>query len=659
MQEMQIANDGLLLAGKHSAELKPYEAPSFIERELMTDNELMANAGSDLTIDTENYLNYFLIAFKHLKSGKFYYLEPPFNPRQLAWIMQSYRTIGFNSIKYDLPLIWFAYFQLTLGVSEEYFYEIIKKASNSLISGMFPAEFEKEYGCKPIRTAHIDLIEVCPLRGSLKLYGARLHGQRIQEVPYDPYGLIDNEQKLVVRNYCFNDLDLTELLFNNLIEQIKLRTDLSIEYKQDLMSKSDAQIAETVISSELKKITGVWPKKPKINENQNVEFKFIPPSNMFFQTDALKKVFQTICNATFTLDINGRLYKPKEVDNLKIKIGNGIYRIGIGGLHSSEENICIKADDEYYLYDRDVASFYPAIVLQCNLFPSHLGEAFLKVYKSLVDRRLEAKKAKNIAISECLKITINGTFGKTGSPYSVLYAPEMTIQITVGGQLYLLMLIEYLELNNIPVVSANTDGILVKCPKHKKDEYLYIIKMWEQITGFVTEETEYKAMYSRDVNAYLAVKNDNKIKGKNTFYDPWNSTNPRDLYWRFQKNPQAQICVEAIEKQIVNNIPFSQTIKECKDIRKFLIVRNVTGGAHKDNYYLGKTIRWYHAKNVLGTIKYIKSNNKVPDSDGAKPCMDLPTIFPEDIDYDWYNKKTIEMLYDLAYYKSPKQISFF
>lgn len=649
--EMQITNDGLLLAGKHSAELKPYVARDFKPYEIMTDDELIANAGSDLTVDTENYLNYFLIAFKHLKSKRVYYIEPPFNPRQLAWIMQSYRTIGFNSIKYDLPLIWLSYYHQDL--------QQLKEASNRLISGMYPTDFKREYNIDIIRTAHIDLIEVSPLRGSLKLYGARLHAERIQELPYDPYGALTPEQINVVRNYCFNDLDITELLFNNLTEQLKLRTDLSIEYHQDLMSKSDAQIAEAVITSELKRVTGKWPQKPKIDEIQNVEFKFIPPSNMFFQTEALNQVFQTICNATFTLDLNGRLFKPKEVDNLKIQIGNGLYRIGAGGLHSSEKCVAVKANDDHYLYDRDVASFYPAIVLQCKLFPKHLGEAFLTVYQGIVDRRLAAKKAGNIAISENLKVTINGTFGKTGSPYSVLYAPEMTIQITVGGQLYLLMLIEQLELNNIPIVSANTDGILVKCPKDKKDLYLHIVGMWEKITGFVTEETEYKAMYSRDVNSYLAVKLDNKVKGKNTFYDPWRSTNPKDLYWRFQKNPNAQICIEAVEKQITESWPIEETIKACQDICKFLVVRNVTGGAHKDNYYLGKTVRWYHARGELGVINYIKSNNKVPDSEGSRPCMDLPNTFPEDIDYQWYINRAKDMLYDMAYLERPRQISFF
>ena len=285
------------------------------------------------------------------------------------------------------------------------------------------------------------------------------------------------------------------------------------------MSKSDAQIAEAVISSELKRLSGVWPKKPQIDDQTSFYFK--TPHNLFFQTSYMQQVLEKIQNVKFRLDASGRLERDKRISDLSINIGNSIYRMGIGGLHSSEENVGYKSTADYQIYDRDVVSFYPAIVLNCRLFPVHLGENFLKVYRSLVDRRIAAKKAKNIAISENLKVTINGTFGKTGSPFSVLYAPEMTIQITVGGQLYLLMLIEAMELAGIQVISANTDGVIMYVHKDQVQRYQQIIENWEKITNFTTEETKYEAIYSRDVNAYIAIKSADEVKGKNVLYDPW------------------------------------------------------------------------------------------------------------------------------------------
>lgn len=645
---MNFNSEGFLTLSK-STELKPYQNRTFKSYKLATDQEIYDNTGGTLIVDTENYLNYFLIAFKSYELQKYFLLEPPFDPRKLSWILQSYRIIGFNSINYDMPLIWLSYRTQDL--------QILKKASNKLIGGMHPAEFKKEYNIEIFDTNYVDLIEVCPLRGSLKLYGARLHAPRIQDVPFDPYGSLTNEQINVVRDYCINDLDTTELALNNLKEQLQLREQLSKEYKnQTLMSKSDAQIAEVVIGSELKKLTGKWPKRPTINSEYSFKFKI--PSNMNFQTDYMKLVLEKISNINFSIGENGRLEKS-EMNNIKIRIGDSIYRMGIGGLHSSEECTAWKSNDEYQIYDRDVASFYPEIVRKLKLYPQHLGQDFLKVYDTIVERRLAAKKAKRVAESENLKVTINGTFGKTGSPYSILYAPEMTIQITVGGQLYLLMLIEIMEFCKIKVISANTDGIVMWVHKNQYEKYLEIIKWWEETTGFATEETKYSALYSRDVNAYIAIKPDGEIKGKNILYDPWRGKSAKDKYWRFQKNPNAQICIEALELYITKNISVETTITECKDITKFVCVKNVKGGAHKNHNYLGKVIRWYMAKNIVGTINYILTGNKVPDTDGAKPCMDLPKQFPDDINYKWYIDKTIEMLYEIAFLKKLEQMKFF
>lgn len=650
---MRLNDEGQLIVGK-GVNLKPYQPRPLKPYTLATDQEIRNEQGGTLVFDSEWYRNYSLIAFRNIKTDKVIKFELPgeFNRFKLSWVLHNYRCVGFNSFKFDLPIIWMAYHHQNVG--------LLKEAVNKLIfENIWRNELAKEYNFKIFETPHIDLIEVCPLRGSLKLYGARLHSERIQELPYHHETILDNNQVLVVADYCINnDLPATALLFNNLSEQIKLREDLSLQYNMDLMSKSDAQIAEAVIGHELKAITGKWPQKPKLDSREYFH-KFKAPDNLFFQTDYMKDILNKIKRAEFTLDGEGRLYIPDELKGFRIKLGNCIYRMGIGGLHSSEGIRAVIETEETELVDKDVASFYPRIVLNLGLYPQHLGPNFLKVYQSLTNRRIAAKKAKNIAISECLKITINGTFGKTGSPYSFLYAPEMTIQITVGGQLYLLMLIEYLELNGIEVVSANTDGIVINLKKSQHNLYNDIFKQWENITGFETEETKYKAVYSRDVNAYIAVKHNGEVKGKNIYYDPWRGKTAKDGYWRFQKNPNAQICVEALEKLIVENIPIEKTIIENRDFTKLVCVKNVTGGAHKNGEYLGKVIRWYYSKDTYGTINYISSNNKVPDTEGAKPCMDLPLDLPTDIDYNWYVNRAKELGQECGFFEVQKQMEFF
>lgn len=669
---MRFDDDGRLVIGK-GVTLKPYTPRPFLPYELMSDQELRANAGGTLVFDSEFYWNYALIAFRDIVTDKVIKFEIPgdFDRFKLSWTLHNYRCVGFNSFKFDLPLIWAAYERQ----DTEWLKEIVNKL---ILENVWRNQVAKDYNFKIFDTPHIDLIEVCPLRGSLKLYGARLHSKRIQELPIDHDARLTDFDRAIVADYCINsDLPATALLYRNLSEQIKLREDLSLQYNINMMSKSDAQIAESVIGSELRNITGKWPSKPNIDTDHF--HKFNTPKNLFFQTPYMKDVLRNIEKANFCLDGDGRLVIPPQLEGLNIKLGKSIYRMGIGGLHSSEKCRAIFETEAHELIDKDVASFYPAIVLLLGLYPHHLGPNFLKVYASIRDRRIAAKRLgaelkkkmkelrlndmseadKQIAISECLKITINGTFGKTGSPYSFLYAPEMTIQITVGGQLYLLMFIEYLELQGFEVVSANTDGIVINCEKTRKAELDVITKQWESITGFETEETKYKAIYSRDVNAYMAVKHDGEVKGKNAYYDPWRGKSAKDGYWRFQKNPKAQICIEALEMAITKNIPIEHTIKECKDITKFVCIQNVTGGAHKDGEYLGRVIRWYYAHNTYGTINRVNSGHKIPDTEGAKPCMDLPENFPNDIDYQWYVEHTKKLGQECGYLSKQQQVEFF
>ena len=63
---------------------------------------------------------------------------------------------------------------------------------------------------------------------------------------------------------------------------------------------------------------------------------------------------------------------------------------------------------------------------------------------------------------------INAIYGKFGFEQGPLYDRLATLQVTVNGQLMLLMLCEELELNGIQVVSANTDGLWLKFMKIKR-----------------------------------------------------------------------------------------------------------------------------------------------------------------------------------------------
>lgn len=662
---------------------------------VMNDEEMVAAAYNRerLIFDVESYINYFLVAFTSLATGHVIYFEMEkdgfIDARRLQWVLQSFTIVGFNSYSYDMVILALA----VAGKSTK----DMKWATNLIIQqGYRPRDILKEFGVKALeKVDHIDLIEVAPLRGSLKIYGGRLHVPTMQDLPFHPEAVLSPDQIVITRWYCVNDLTQTAMLHESLKQQLTLRETMSAEYGMDLRSRSDAQIAESVIAHEVSKLNGRRAFKPVIEPGTRYRYKV--PSFIKYETPLMNWALGVVANANFIVSEDGNVGMPEELKALNLTIAGGVYRMGIGGLHSSEKKEAHVADADTLLIDRDVTSYYPAIILGQGLYPHHLGVAFLRVYQQIVNRRLAAKRAHNQVVSDSLKITINGSFGKLGSKYSVLYSPDLLIQTTVTGQLALLMLIERLEMRGISVVSANTDGIVIKCHKSRQQDMEQVIAWWERDTGFETEETRYRALYSRDVNNYIAVKEDGSVKAKGAYARPG-----------LQKNPTNEICIEALEMLLTKSVPVHETIRNCKDIRKFVSVRSVKGGAVKvwdrkvpphndkkellvltgfhqveggywkhpswkselsvasmesayehallmwpegEHEYLGKSIRWYYAANEKGEIVYASNGNKVPRSDGACPLMTLPAQFLSNVDYEWYEQETYKILKQIGYYE--------
>lgn len=608
-----------------------------------TDQELVQAAinREPMLWDIECYPNYFAVGFRGKKTNKIVLFEmyegQPLDIDKLRWVMQQFLIIGFNTIKYDLVIAAIALAGASNIRLKDATWQIIVED----IRGYEVLRMRK---IRPLEVNSIDLIEVAPLSNSLKMYAGMLHTQRLQDLPFHPETFLNEDQRSIVRWYLINDLDSTNNLHEALLDQISLREEMSQHYGIDLRSKSDAQIAEAVIMSEVMKFTGRRIAVPEIPPGTS--YRYQKPANIKFETDLLNWVVDKIESINFVVG-NYSIDLPKEIKDLEICIGAGVYRMGIGGLHSSESKSYHSASSAVKIKDIDVESFYPKLILSTGLNPEQIGDIFAFIYRQIVDKRVAAKRAGDIITAESLKITINGTFGKLGSIFSKLYAPNLMVQTTVGGQLYLLMLIERGEINNFTVISANTDGVTFLVPVEREGEFAALVKQWELDTAFKTEETEYKMICSRDVNNYIAVKTDNKVKLKGVFADPWRD--PKRQIFRMHKNPTNQICIEAIEMYLVYGTPMIETIMSSRDIKKFVTLRKVNGGAVKNDLYLGKTVRWYYAKDETGEIVYAKTGNKVAKSDSVKPLMQLPTEFPEDVDYERYLQEAIEMLQDTGY----------
>ncbi len=652
--------------------------------------------------DIEIYPDYFEVGFKTVEGRKLRQFEMfdghPLDVDAILRIVASYTLIGFNSIDFDCPVMFYVLKLLREGKTIQESITAGKWLSDKIIAGRLRSwQVYKELDFQPPAWLdHIDLMEPVPgVQIGLKLYAARLHSKLIQDLPYAPnenvFGWPEDRRAKILSYNDRTDLDATIELWldatkpdDNIIET---RVNISKEFGIDVRSKSDAQIAEATIKREVCKLKGV-SNIYKSEIVQGTVFRYQPPAFLHFKTDLMRQVYQTVVNAKYVVNENGGIDMPPEIKDLKVAIGKSVYRMGIGGLHSSEKSQAIRCLPGEELIDIDGTSFYPYWILLCALFPPNMGEDFQKVYRRFYDLRVAAKKAGNKSIAQTYKIILNGAYGKLGSWYSVLYAPNLMIQVTLTGQLALLMMIESMELAGISVVSANTDGIVTHVKPGQKLPLSFVVNEWVERIGMDVEYTHYRALFSRDVNSYVAVKPDGKVKVKGAMAKS-----------DTQHNPSNEIVKQAVIDFLSKGVPVAETILKCRDVRQFLTVQRVTGGAQipteqkwvddwvqvldrhwvrqahidagKDYYkspvkrvsrpapvlvttqaqYLGKVVRWIRSTKSKTAIHYVKNGNKVPGSDNAYPLMELPDEFPDHIDYAYYIQEAYNALLDLGVFK--------
>jgi len=622
--------------------------------------------------DLEIYKNYFLAYFLSTDgvetTFEIFDNEQDFVTKTFIDFISSRILIGFNNKNYDDVLCKFmvtegkTYYKVNRGMKDAPLTAMLKHESDKIIQkGVRPWVFCNLHNISTKNLNTIDIKEILIGIASLKLYGARAGSKKLQELPIDHDKILTRDEALIIKKYCRNDLEVTKQLSELIVEQIKLREVMGEEFGIDLRSKSDAQIAEAVISKYYKDHTGKELRHPDISE-MPTSYKFNTPKWIKFESKELQALLRDIENDEFKINEKGSVELPPCLKDRIISYGNKSYKMGIGGLHSIDGAGYYETTNTHKLIDVDVISFYPRVILNGKFYPIHIGSVFLTIYEQIVDKRLEAKARvaeiygllktdpDNIELKKelvtvintmnALKITINGSFGKLGSKYSKFYSPDLLFHTTVSGQLTLLMLIERMENAGIPAISANTDGVVFHVEHTDEELMTSIVDQWQEDTDLQMEYTYYDKLVFRDVNNYTAFTIDGKIKTKGIFVKA-------DL----AHNPTADIVKKATIQYLGFKTPVEETIRACTDITQFLQVRTVKGGAKKNDIKLGKAIRWYYSINerargnfVNNAIYYVDNDNKVPNSEGGMPLMDLPDELPKDLDHQWYIDSANEII---------------
>jgi hypothetical protein len=580
---------------------------------------------STWVFDTETLPNRTLFRAKNAETGERWGVwrhEPDAPARLTAFVQQSGATfVGFNNNSFDNAIV--AAFCLGRTEAE------IKRIANDIIDNRLQGwAAMRKHALREMMIDTIDLIEVSPSFVGLKAYGARMHMPLLQDMPIDHTTVITTvEQEHMILEYCDNDVDTTEELMNRLEPELLLRVQMSRQYGVDMRSKSDAQMAEQAYITTM----GLRRKDNKIPAT----VRYTPPAFLKFRDLHLQSILESVAEHEFTINpATGHVVLPDFLGGDVIKFGTGTYQLGVGGIHSThDKSVCHIAGDDV-ICDIDAASFYPSIILECGFVPAGLGQRFVDEYRQIYRRRLEAKRTGDKATNETLKISLNGTFGKLASKYSVLYAPDLMLAVTLTGQLTLLMLIEWLEHAGAVTLSANTDGIAIRHPRASSELVQQVVARFSAASRFDFEFTPYRALAMKDVNNYFAVKPDRSLKEKGIY-----------AALSLKKNPTAGVCAAAVGQWLARGTPLLETIQNAP-FCDFLSARNVTGGGEQAGQYLGKVVRWYQSTDAeLPPLRYQTNGNKVPKSDGARACMTLldRTAHPADLDYEWYLKEALRI----------------
>ena len=119
----------------------------------------------------------------------------------------------------------------------------------------------------------------------------------------------------------------------------------------------------------------------------------------------------------------------------------------------------------------------------------------------------------------------------------------------------MLMLVEELELNNIHVLSANTDGIVIKLYKRDIDIYNRIKDDWEQTTKLKFDTDYYHCLVSRDINNYLSQFRVIKNGVHKLELESKGALNPMMYSLDLTKGYSMPIVAQAIENYFLKNKP--------------------------------------------------------------------------------------------------------
>lgn len=492
--------------------------------------------------DCEVFKDDWLVTFKNTNTEQFTCIWN--EPEAVTEMLEDDNLyIGFNSKHYDQYIIK----AIAIGLSNE----DVKSVNDYLIDG-FPGWEHPLLKDQFFKFNNVDIKDDMQMGLSLKAIEGHLFLPiRESNVPFDIDRPLSEEEKTEVTEYCKHDVNSTEMIVLNRLDYLQNKINLG-----KLAGLNEAESLRLTNAKLTARMLQAVPKE-YVDERD-----YVFPNNLHKEhiQPEVFEFFEQLYDQSIDDDT---LFKGK----LEFNIGECPVTIAYGGIHGAIPNFHWNKERGRRIYNMDVASYYPHLMTINGYISRNIPSPDL--YKEVLEKRMRAKQEGDKSTADALKLVCNTTYGCLLNKYNDLYDPLMGRSVCISGQLYLLELANscFKEIEDLKIVQLNTDGIMVECRARDYDKLKSICDEWQSRTGFELEEEQIVQIAQKDVNNYIEVQPNGKIKEKGGYLVRGVSS-----AGAFNVNNNATIIADAIRENLINGRPVEDTINGCNDIKQFQLI---------------------------------------------------------------------------------------
>lgn len=545
--------------------------------------------------------------------------------------------VSFNGLNFDAQITQFIMLnrEKLLKLSGAQAAHLVYKKAQDCIMRQNTRQFqewsERDFFIKQIDVFRLNHWDSPAKQSSLKWIQISMDWHNVQDMPIDHRQSITKVEDLQkIAKYCRNDVSSCKKIMQLSKGQINLRGTLTSTYGINLFSASEPRISKELFLYFLAKKTNMNKYDLKNMRTYRSEIRVKDIILPYVGFNDIQE-FQDLLDKFKELVI----YPGQTRGGFKYSVKyRGVQTdFGLGGVHGAKKGV-YESGDGMVIMSSDVKSFYPNLAIRNGWAPGHLPKkAFCDLYEWFYDERLKIPK-KDLR-NYVYKIILNSTYGLSNDENSFLYDPELTMRITINGQLSLMMLYTMLA-EGVPgavPIMQNTDGLEMLIPESQVAKYLEICSIWETLTKLELEHDEYQKLIVPDVNNYIGIFKFKEVSKED--YLKLRKENPENLFkeeggkfyyaatkckGRFEfkdlalhKNKSFQIIPKAIFHYFVHGVEPEQFILEnrnvfdyCGGVKirgdwKFMENQIVNGELQETE--LQKTLRFYVSKSGSKIIK--------------------------------------------------------